>query len=144
MQNSTFQEGVCQAARGSFTKGEGISHNVENPITVPRNHTTCLGMEPDPIHRPYQTGTSATNICFFYNTLLQQSMQKRKATVLNTSNQQIPAHKNPSTMYFGQQTFFLIPHTSNKNRLHSKNCLAGFTKCTPNSSTRKGKRKKNF
>jgi hypothetical protein len=50
---------------------------VENPITVPRTHMTCPGMEPATMQQPYHTGTSDTND-FLYSTLLQQSMQKRK------------------------------------------------------------------
>jgi hypothetical protein len=70
-------------------------------------------MEPALLQQPYQTGTSDTNNCFFYSTLLQQSMQKGKQIALNTSNPQIPAPKIPQTIYFGQRTFFLFPQTSN-------------------------------
>jgi hypothetical protein len=80
VQYPTFQEGVSQAAKGSFTKG-GIKHKenwrvlVETPVTVPRNHMTCPGMEPATMQGPYQTGTSDTNNCFFYSTLLQENQQ---------------------------------------------------------------------
>lgn len=115
MQYPTFQEGVSKATKGSFTGGGEISQKenspvlTDNPITVPRNHMTCPGMEPATMRWPYQTGPSDTNNSFFHSTLLQQAMQKGKSTALNTCNPQIPAPKTPRTKYCGQRKVFLFP-----------------------------------